>query len=79
MCQSDICHDHKNEMEYISSNYSLTVKKEGRYRCTANNGGEIDTSPIITVTKESKPTGKPFINIDLLFVIEICASAHCLT
>ncbi|XP_046853276.1 mast/stem cell growth factor receptor kita-like isoform X2 [Xenia sp. Carnegie-2017] len=56
MCQSDICHDHKNEMEYISSNYSLTVKKEGRYRCTANNGGEIDTSPIITVTKKSKPT-----------------------
>ncbi|XP_046852613.1 uncharacterized protein LOC124445863 isoform X2 [Xenia sp. Carnegie-2017] len=49
-CQSHICHDHKNEMEYISSNYSLTVK-EGRYRCTANNSGEIDTSPIITVTK----------------------------
>ncbi|XP_046854041.1 vascular endothelial growth factor receptor 1-like [Xenia sp. Carnegie-2017] len=64
MCQSDICHDHKNEMEYISSNYSLTVKIEGRYRCTANNSGEINTSPIITVTKESKPTPtverKPF-------------------
>ncbi|XP_046852604.1 fibroblast growth factor receptor 1-like isoform X2 [Xenia sp. Carnegie-2017] len=59
ICKFDFCKEHNNEdWKYISSNYSLTVQNEGRYRCTANNTGGTDTSPIITIIKESKPTGR---------------------